>query len=206
MIKAALGYLEGGERVPGGGASTGQAVATASPTIPEMYEEWLAVRNRDLVDMTEEEADAGYQQYASLQACIIAADPQTPRDVAIMFMVDTDFTDSSWSDMFEKRMRALAKVLPPDPLLDLINSYRSGIAAWNAIPEEMITRGNEEELTRATYGEFQDALSEAAPAATSLAGVRAALKLAIDEDGFCDTIAEGAVRAALAYFDGRARA
>lgn len=204
LLRAALGYLEGRPCVSAGCASTSQAVSIASPTIPEMYEEWLAIRGRDLTGMTDEEADVGYRQYASLQARIIAAEPQTPRDVAIMFMVDTDFTDSSWSGMFENKMRAFAEASPADPLLDLINSYKSGVAAWNAIPDGMITKDNEGELTRATYGEFQDALCEAAPAATSLAGVRAALQFAIDEDGFCDTIAEGVVRAALAYLDGRA--
>lgn len=203
MIKAALGYLEGGERVPGGRAATGQTVAAASPTIPEIYEEWLAVRNASS-DWTDEEMEDGLSRYQTLKARIIAAEPQTPRDVAIMLIVDSDYMESSNSDEFEERIRQLAELPPADPLLDLISSYKAGLAAWNAIPAETVTRENEEELTRATYGEFLDALSEAAPAATSLAGVRAALQLAIDEDGFCDTVAEGAVRAALAYFDGRA--
>jgi hypothetical protein len=135
MIKAALGYLEGGERVPGGRASTGQTVATVSPTIPEMYEEWLAVRNHSVIGMTEEEADAIYQQYASLQARIIAATPQMPRDVAIQFLVDTDDTDSDFSNEFERRVRQLAQEscqtpAGPSTLVQLMATYTEAKRVW----------------------------------------------------------------------------
>ncbi len=173
-------------------------------TFPQMYEEWASIRDRPSAGRTDEEMAPAVARYQELQAAIIAAEPLEPRDVAIMFLVDTDDTESDFSSTFEERMRELARTPPVDPLLDLIDRYSSGVAAWRAIPPEAITSANEDELTRTTYGEFQDALSEAAPAATSLVGVRAALQLAVDEDGFSDTITKGAVRAALAYFDGRA--
>ncbi|MBB5043466.1 hypothetical protein [Shinella fusca] len=135
MVRAALGYLEGGKRVPGGRASTGQTVATASPTIPEMYEEWLAVRNHNVIGMAEEEADAVYQQYASLQARIIAAAPQMPRDVAIQFLVDTDDTDSDFSKEFERRVRLIAQEncpvqARPSMLVQLIATYAEAKWIW----------------------------------------------------------------------------
>jgi hypothetical protein len=107
LLRAVIGYLEGGERVPGGRVAAGQTVATASPTIPEMYEEWLAVRNAPS-DRTDEEMDEGLSRYQILQARIIAAEPQTPRDVAIMFIVDSDYMESDHSEEFESRVREIA--------------------------------------------------------------------------------------------------
>lgn len=107
MIKAALGYLEGSARVSAGCASTSQTVATTSPAISEMYEGWLAVRNAPL-DRTDEEMDEGLSRYQILQARIIAAEPQTPRDVAIMFIVDSDYMESDYSEEFESRAREIA--------------------------------------------------------------------------------------------------
>lgn len=135
MIKAALGYLEGSPCVPAGCASTNQAVATVSPTIPEMYEEWLAIRDRDLTGMTDEEADVGYRQYASLQARIITAEAQTPRDVAIMFIVDSDYMESDHSEEFEQRMRQLAQKschasAEPSALVQLIAIYTEAKRVW----------------------------------------------------------------------------
>lgn len=105
MIRAALGYLEGDYvAATAMSPSTG---AVASPTIPEMYEEWFAVRNAPS-DRTDEEMDEGLSRYQILQARIIAAEPQTPRDVAIMFIVDSDYMESDHSEEFESRIREIA--------------------------------------------------------------------------------------------------
>lgn len=176
-----------------------------SPSIPDMYAEWLAVRSRPRDGKTDEEMDVGFSRYQELQAAIIAAEPQTPRDVAIMFMVDTDFTDSIWSDDFEARIRALADVPPADPLQKAIEAYRAGLKRLNDLEiSEDITLAEENALFEAAYGKEKAVLMEAAPAATSLAGVREAIRLVFDEDAIDDMVAEGALRAALAYLDGRA--
>jgi hypothetical protein len=73
-----------------------------------MYAEWLAVRYRPSAGKTDAEMDEGSSRYLELQAAIIAAEPQTPSDVAIMFIVDTDDGDSYHSDIFETRIRELA--------------------------------------------------------------------------------------------------
>ncbi|MGZ9718751.1 hypothetical protein [Rhizobium miluonense] len=84
-----------------------------SGNIPILYDEWLAVRNRDIAPQTEEEAEAGYEKYADLQSRIIAAEPQTPSDVAIQFLVDTDDADSSYSKIFLERIRQISQSATP---------------------------------------------------------------------------------------------
>jgi hypothetical protein len=206
MIKAALGYLEGSACVSAGCASTSQTVATALPTIPEMYEEWLAVRNAPS-DRTDEEMDEGLSRYQILQARIIAAEPQTPRDVAIMFIVDTDDGESHSSDIFEARVRdlAAATTVGADPLLSAIEAYRAKVSLLAETDTSHCASIDEEnEAFYAIYGAEQDVLTEAAPMPTSIAGVREAIRLALEEDAICDRVAEGPLRAALAYLDGRA--
>jgi len=165
MRRAALGYLEGGERVPGGGASTSQAVATASPTIPEMYEEWLVIRNRDLADMSDEEVDVGYQQYASLQALIIAAEPQTPRDVAIQFLVDTDDTDSHVSDEFESRVRELAAGRTSDDAAPPVETIEALFRRWKDAEAREDAAENDEDadLVHEEYNALQEQLTKETP-------------------------------------------
>lgn len=79
-----------------------------SANIPTMYAEWVAIRNRPSTDKTDEEMDEGSTEYMRLQAQIIAAEPATPADVAIIYLVDTDDGDSYPSDTFEARVRELA--------------------------------------------------------------------------------------------------
>ena len=88
--------------------------ANAPASIPEMYAEWLAIRNRPSAERTDEDMDEGCSEYQRLQAQIIATSPFAPGDVAIMFLVDTDDGDSSVSEIFEARARELAQqVMPP---------------------------------------------------------------------------------------------
>lgn len=88
-----------------------------------------------------------------------------------------------------------------DPLVTTIRQYRAGMAAFDAIPDDYLTPQEEEELTQATYGPAQDLLMRNVLPTTSLAGVREALRLALDEHGFCCSIAENAVRSALTYLE-----
>lgn len=83
-------------------------------TIPQMYAEWLAIRNRPSAEKSDEEMDEGSSAYGRLQAQIIASQPVAPGDVAIMFLVDTDDGDNYHSDVFEARARELAiQVIAP---------------------------------------------------------------------------------------------
>lgn len=192
MCRAALAYLEG-LRLCG------------ANIIPAMYAEWLSVKDAVTPDGEEEPNPSRYQQ---LQAAIIAAEPLTPQDVAIMYIVDTDDCGSDPSDFFLDRVRQIAdgvKLEPaPDPLLTAITNYRNGCVTLNSIPFEFITKDNENDIFDAIYRPHVDALIGDAPAATTLAGVREAIQLVFDEDAIDDMIAEGALRAALAYFDGKA--
>ena len=136
MIKAALGYLEGSACVSAGCASTSQTVATALPTIPEMYEEWLAVRNAPS-DRTDEEMDEGLSRYQILQARIIAAEPQTPRDVAIMFIVDSDYMESDHSEEFESRVREMAVGSTSEDAAPPAETIETLFHEWMAVSQSM---------------------------------------------------------------------
>lgn len=83
-------------------------IGTLSMAIPDLYREWLIVRNRDSLSLSEEENEAQSERYISLQARILASEPQDARDVALMFLVDTDGMDSYPSDVFLDRVRQLA--------------------------------------------------------------------------------------------------
>jgi len=89
-------------------ASTPATIGSISVAISDMYREWLAVRYRPSAGKTEAEMDEGFYRYQTLQRSIIEAEPQTPRDVAIQFIVDTDDGDNYHSDDFERRIRQLA--------------------------------------------------------------------------------------------------
>lgn len=99
------------------------------------------------------------------------------------------------------------KEQPDDPLLSAIEAYRAGLKALNELEiGDNISLAEETALFDAAYGKQKSLLIEAAPTATSIAGVREAIRLAFDEDAICDQVAEGALRAALAYLDGGASA
>ncbi|WLR94858.1 hypothetical protein [Shinella zoogloeoides] len=103
----------------------------------------------------------------------------------------------------------LAPAMAPaeDPLLVAITAYRKAVVALNDLEiGEDVSLAEENALIDAVYGKEKDLLIEAAPTVTSVAGVREAIRLAFDEDAIHDMVAEGALRAALAYLDGRASA
>ncbi|MBO9168425.1 hypothetical protein [Rhizobium sp. L245/93] len=92
-------------------STCGDATAIARPAparIPDLYLEWLAIRDRDNSNTGDEEDAAFHMRYMALQARIIAAEPATPRDVAIQFLVDTDDGESDFSEAFQNRIRQMA--------------------------------------------------------------------------------------------------
>jgi hypothetical protein len=90
-----------------------------------------------------------------------------------------------------------------DPLLDAVNAYRAGIKAFAALPAELLTKENEQQYAEATYDPAFRAITYGDLEARSIAGVREAIRLALEEDAIDDRLAEGALRSALAYLDGR---
>lgn len=88
--------------------ATPATVGIVSMAIPDMFREWLVLRDRDYANMASEQAAADYEQYAALQALIIAAEPETTRDVAIQAFVDSDGLKSEFSEAFLQRMQRIA--------------------------------------------------------------------------------------------------
>ncbi|GLR49908.1 hypothetical protein KYK30_30090 [Shinella yambaruensis] len=159
-----LGSLIGIEAL-GGCAATGRTVATASPTIPEMYEEWLAVRNAPW-DRTDEEMDEGLSRYQILQARIIAAEPQTPRDVAIMFIVDSDYMESDHSEEFESRVREIAVGSTADDAAPPAETIETLFGEWMFVSQSMSGGDtpyiHEEKLKQ--YGSLRERITGMRPA------------------------------------------
>lgn len=91
-----------------------------------------------------------------------------------------------------------------DQLAAAIEAYRAGLAAFAAIPESELTPENEEEFIERTYGSAREFLWSHTPPAASLAGVREAIRLALDEDAFICRMSENVLRSALAYLDAQA--
>lgn len=89
-------------------ASTPATIGALSMAITDMYREWLTIRHSPADLRTDDEMDVGLSRYETLQKAIIEAEPQSPRDVAIQFIVDTDDGLSYHSDIFEQRIRQLA--------------------------------------------------------------------------------------------------
>ncbi len=83
---------------------------SGSQDIPSLYREMLAIENRYIEAQTDEEVDSSHAVYVDLQSRIIAAEPKTPRDVAIQFIADTHNGDSDVSQIFEKRAREIARL------------------------------------------------------------------------------------------------
>ena len=88
-----------------------------------------------------------------------------------------------------------------DPLLTAIRRYRSGVAAFESIPEDDVTPQNEEDLVRATYGPAQDLLMDNVLPTASMAGACEALRFALGEQAFGCRMSENAVRSVLAYLE-----
>ncbi len=88
-----------------------------------------------------------------------------------------------------------------DPLFDTIKEYKKQKAAFAAIPDDELTKQNEQEYVAATYEASMERLLHDTPETTSLDGVREAIRLAFEEDAFCCRISENALRSALAYLE-----
>ncbi|MGC4024411.1 MAG: hypothetical protein QM744_04200 [Mesorhizobium sp.] len=83
---------------------TAPALAETQSEIEKLYAEWRAVRDRDCLGWrTEAEANANYAEYRRLQIAIVESGlvPTSARELAIQFIVDTDFTGSDWSTHWE---------------------------------------------------------------------------------------------------------
>ncbi|PBB77894.1 hypothetical protein CK218_27720 [Mesorhizobium sp. WSM3879] len=88
-----------------------------------------------------------------------------------------------------------------DPLADLIAEYYAKSDEFAAIPDEMLTRENEEDFVMATYGPAADRLWKDCPPATSLRGVAEAIRYALGEKCMVSVSAENTLQAALAFLD-----
>lgn len=88
-----------------------------------------------------------------------------------------------------------------DPLIAAIEAYRTGNAYFNAIPSQ-VTEKMEEQIVAATYGPPLAVLTNWQEPATSIEGVEAALRIAV-EDGFGSDVQEAMVTAALGFFDAK---
>ncbi|WP_152544391.1 hypothetical protein [Brucella rhizosphaerae] len=92
-----------------------------------------------------------------------------------------------------------------DPMLELIQAYRAGRDAFNEIPVHMIpTVADENRAVEETYGPYMEAIlrnGDDTPETTSIAGVREAIRLALEEDTIIDCMSENALRSALRYLE-----
>lgn len=109
-------------------------------------------------------------------------------------------------------LAASASVLPviaceasADPIVGAIRDFRAGLAAFNALPNE-VTDKNEDQAINATYGPPQQILMDWEAPAKSHEGAVEALRLARDEaaEFAYSAISDNMVIAALAYLEGRA--
>lgn len=102
-------------------------------------------------------------------------------------------------------VRNSAQTPEPDPLASLAAEYRDGLAAYNATGDQS-SEGDEalaDQLWRPAYCQ----LCDGPPAATTLAGALAGIRLVLWEEETCghrEDFTINTLRAALAYFDGRA--
>ncbi|OYR13058.1 twin-arginine translocation signal domain-containing protein [Brucella thiophenivorans] len=100
---------------------------------------------------------------------------------------------------------SIAAVPVPDPMLELIQAYRAGKIAFNDIPDHLIpTVEDENRAIDETYGPYMEAIlrnGENTPETTSIAGVREAIRLALEEDTIIDCMSENALRSALRYLE-----
>lgn len=99
----------------------------------------------------------------------------------------------------------MAIVPMTDPLLEAIQGYREGRKAFNLIPVDLLPTVEEENrAVDETYGPYQEAMlrnGDNTPETTSIAGVREAIRLALEEDTIIDCMSENALRSALRYLE-----
>lgn len=90
---------------------------------------------------------------------------------------------------------------PVDPMLAMITEYRKQVAAFAAIPDDVLTKDSEPGYVASTYEPAMLVLMNETPETTSIAGVREAIRLAFEENAFLCTLSEKCLRSALAYLD-----
>lgn len=99
----------------------------------------------------------------------------------------------------------MATVPMSDPLFEAIKGYRAGKQAFNEIPDYLIpTSEDENRAVDQTYGPYMEAIlrnGDDTPETTSIAGVREAIRLALEEDTIIDCMSENALRSALRYLE-----
>ena len=88
-----------------------------------------------------------------------------------------------------------------DPLLNAIQAYHSGCAAYSAASADFEERGDEATLVASTYGPPMTALCHWGDPARSPAGAIEALKLIKSESMLIDGMGEAMVDAAIGYLE-----
>lgn len=88
-----------------------------------------------------------------------------------------------------------------DPLIAEIRAYREGVAKFNAIPLDQITRENEDQLADEVYQRHENALLNWNQPALTRTGAIEALKLMGESDAFRDDIGEPMRLAVLRYLE-----
>lgn len=97
-------------------------------TIAEMYAEWLSIKDKPATATADNGSDTQRTRYQVLQKLILQAEPRSPQDVAMMFLVDTDDGQSFRSEALDKKIRELATRAPAPSLLDaLIANHNEAI-------------------------------------------------------------------------------
>lgn len=102
MVRAASAYFSPRET---------RVAATLSKDTPiqRLYQQWKTVRDESDQCDTDEEAQAKFKLYAGLQEQITAMKPMSAKDMATQLVVETDFGDSDYRDVFFERVAALAE-------------------------------------------------------------------------------------------------
>lgn len=88
-----------------------------------------------------------------------------------------------------------------DPLLSVSNAYKSGLAAFNAIPDDILTRENEEQFVADTYADAHDQIAAWDQPAMTRDGAIEALRFMKEQDVFSDAFGEPLRRAVLGYLE-----
>ena len=102
MVKAAIAYFS--SQVTRSAAKSGR-----DTPIQRLYQHWKAVRDESDQCDTDEEAQAKFKLYAALQEQITAMKPICAKDMATQLVVETDFGDSDYREVFFERVAALAE-------------------------------------------------------------------------------------------------